>query len=148
MNILIMGQSEAAEYLPINSTYAIRILYSFQQSDPGLRFKPLQSSSLYRVVHEYLFDDTFPEMAKSKEVLFNLDLAEKMLRDFVAGRAGCEDLLVHCSLGRNRSPAVAIAFNEIFSLGENGFALSRLYNRSNWFVYNTLIEKAKRLGIK
>ncbi len=139
---------EAEKYIPKNPTYAIRILSSFQQRDPKLRFKSLQPSSLYRVVHEYFFDDTFPEIAKPKEVLFSSSLAEKMLRDFVIGRKGCEDLLVHCSLGKNRSPAVAIAFNDIFSLGENGFALSRLYDRSNWFVYNTLMKEAKRLGIK
>lgn len=140
-----MSQDEAYLHVPTNPTYVIRILMSGQIMF-NAPFKPLKDSSLYRAVREYVFDDVWPGIESSRDILFSPNIAEEMLKDFVMNRNQCSDLLVHCSRGINRSPAVAIAFNDIFSLGANSDEFRMKYPQANWFVYNSLINEARRLG--
>lgn len=59
-----------------------------------------------------------------------------------------EHLLVHCSRGKNISPAVAIVLNKIYDLGANDADLREQYREdANWYVYRTLIETAKKRGL-
>jgi hypothetical protein len=146
MNILIMSYREALQHFPEQATYAIRIGSSYRVRD-RMPFDSLRNSPLYRVVNEYFFDYANPREVNPGIILFNTEIAEKMLKDFIGGRKKCKELMVHCSYGLNRSPAVAMAFNEIFNLGEDTFRLSKLYPEFDNFVFNSLIENASRLKI-
>jgi len=72
------------------------------------------------------------------------DIADTLVQDFAESRNSVEALLVHCTRGRNRSPAVAIELNEIFGLGHNSEELKDKFNESNWEVYKTILESGQR----
>ena len=145
-----MGYRRAIQYTPKVPTLVIRILDSYPESDNSSSLK-LQDSSFFRTLG-YVFDDQdvdrllehYPdydlEKLAKKNVLFNNELAKKILSDFEKLRNGCLDLLVHCTLGGSRSPAVAIALNEIFDLGHDSDELKKRYSAYNQFVYRLLIE--------
>lgn len=139
MDLLIMGLLDSMAYEPTNRTYAIRIDSSFSPFGEGFN---LQVSSLYTIV-QYCFDDRSPRRGYGK--LFDVKMARKLLTDFKERGLGQDTLLVHCTRGRNRSPAVGIALNEIFKLGHDGEALKKQYPQSTWFVYDTLIETARKV---
>ena len=131
----------AIKHEPAKSTYALRIF----PSEGGIKFrKPLKDSSLYKVTHGYVFDDIRPDQFEIRPnlVLFGYDIADKILSDFKVGREGCESLLVHCTQGINRSPAVALALNEIFDLGQNSEVLKNKHPKYTKYVYNTLMKTA------
>jgi len=121
-----MSLGDAVRYQPTQNTYALRIFSSW--GGDSFR-KPLEYSPLYRNTPGYVFDDIALEKERffwgEKGVLFDEDMAKGVIRDFEIGRKECECLLVHCILGRNRSPAVAIALNEIFDLGHDGSLLKK-----------------------
>src|SRR3989344_8057151 len=125
MRLLIMSIEEARDYQPVDITYAIRIWNNW--SDGMMRVMkddfPLISSQLYRTISEYVFDDIDPRWldkdGSSRCAVFDHTLAEKVISDFQEKGRDCESLLVHCARGLNRSPAIAIALNEIFKLGHN-----------------------------
>ena len=136
-----MRISDAIYHLPDKPTYAIRI------ASPGfnnLREFPLENSPLYVGISEYIFDDADDFYRPEWAVMFDEDIAGRVLQDFEIHRDGCESLLVHCSKGENRSPAVAIALNEIFGLGQDSAALKEQYPDSNWFVYKILKKVAEQ----
>jgi len=134
-----MDLIEALGYVPRKPTYALRIFSSWK-TDWEIN---LQESPLYRKVSKYVFDDVSPGLMRENSVLFNEEMAEGMLRDFEPHVEECECLLVHCIRGRNRSPAVALALNEIFSLGgDTTFSRGR-DSEVNWYVYNTLLGVVK-----
>ena len=143
MEIKIFSVWKAAEYQPINSTYAIRIFPSdtFSNSLP-----PLIDSPLYRKIMEYTFDDNdiHPFLQERGPVWFNENIAEKIIKDFVESKDEIETLLVHCSVGKNRSPAVALSLNEIFGLGADSNALKTRYEHYNRFVYEMMVEIGSR----
>ncbi len=139
MDLLIMGLGDAIQYTPKNKTYALRI-----DSDAfpfGSHFA-LQDSGLYTIV-KYSFDDRTPRWGSGK--LFDVETAHRLLTDFKERGLSHDTLLVHCSRGKNRSPAVGIALNEIFKLGYNTTELKQKYSEANWFIYDLLMEVAKRL---
>ena len=134
-----MNLSDAVDYIPNNPTYAIRI------DSPAFAFCShfaLQDSSLYTIA-EYSFDDQTPQWGDGK--LFDVEIAQRLLTDFKEEGLDKDTLLVHCSRGQNRSPAVGIALNESFGLGCDTDKLKRKYPEANWFVYDTLIEVVGRL---
>ncbi len=145
MNIHIMGYRTASEYHPLVPTLAIQIFDSYPNS-PKVNLK---DSPLFTTCR-YTFDDIdldqllnhYPntnveELAK-RHTLFSKSLAKTILNDFNKNKAANIDLLVHCLLGASRSPAVAIALNEIFELGQRG--LKEHYPSYNHFVYRILKE--------
>ena len=141
MKLSIMGLDRAMEYIPTDPTYAIRIA----SKPEDFRFA-LQNSGLYTTV-EYLFDDDHPGLwGKVSEDSITIDgiIAGKILSDFKEKGTDKETLLVHCSRGKNRSPAVGIALNEIFALGNDTGRLKKEYPEANWYVYRVLIETSKR----
>ena len=143
MNLLIMSLFDAIKYIPSDSTYDIRI-----ESPPNPGFDkpfaeryPLQKSDLYTIV-EYNFDDRTPDFGSGK--LFDEEIARRLLTDFKERGVSKETLLVHCARGKNRSPAVGIALNEIFNLGYDTKELKQKYPEATWYVYRTLLDVAKR----
>lgn len=154
MKLLIMSIEEARDYQPIDITYAIRIWNNW--SDKMMKTMkndfPLKNSPLYTTVSEYVFDDIDPrwldEDGFSRYAVFDHGLAEKVISDFQEKGKDCESLLVHCTRGLNRSPAVAIALNEIFDLGHNNMELKKRYYKYRYHIYNVMKETAQRLRIK
>jgi len=144
MDLQIMGLVGAVMYKPIKPTYAIRIQSGIMRYD-----EPLKKSSFY-TMKEYTFDDDNPRSwgkMGATSITFNEDIAQRILNDFVQEGRTREVLLVHCSRGINRSPAVGIALNEIFTLGSDSEELKRQYPETNWYIYETLIETAQKLKI-
>ena len=133
MKLLIMGQGEASVYQPDDKTYAIRIM----MSHPAFRecVPPLQNLDLY-TTREYVFDDITPDLGEG--VLFEESMARQIIGDFSSDRDDCSTLLVHCARGINRSPAVAMALNDIFDLGHDTEKLKKKYSEANLYVYNLM----------
>ena len=145
MKIYIKGLETLFSFKPQFKTYAIRI-WSPSPVIPQLKkHLPLDHPN-FLCVQEYFFDDVWPRHCSATSILFDGTLAQKILEDFNSGRKDCEALLVHCTAGKNRSPAVTIALNEVFKLGHNTAQLKAIYHEANWYVYRTLVEKAKELG--
>jgi len=131
------------EFEPQKSTYVVRIFSSWHRAWDR---QQIRDSSFYTRIREYIFDDVEPQSRtlKATEILFTPEIAQEIIQDFVLYKDSIEALVVHCSLGRNRSPAVAIALNEIFELGYDTKALKKQYNEANWHVYDTLITTAQK----
>jgi hypothetical protein len=136
MRITVMDDLSAREHMPLVDTYAIRI---FNLDGQVL---PLQDSPKYIFEGQYFFDDN-DSLLKSRPTVINEDIATKMISDFVPFRDRAKSLLVHCTRGLNRSPAVAIAFNEIFNLGYAPEQLRIDYPEYTEYIYSTLMEAAK-----
>ena len=142
MDLLIMGIKDATDYIPTHPTYAIRI--ASKQNDFNYK---LQKSGLY-TISEYLFDDDDPARwgkISTNSITIDETIAGTILADFKEKGIDKETLLVHCSRGKNRSPAVGIALNEIFGLGYDTDELKKQYQEANWYVYRMLIETAQRM---
>lgn len=135
---------EAVNYFPKQRTYAVRIFSSEKQEIPDLK-----KSENYVYIGKYFFDDNdnSPFLIKAGPKWLDDFTAERMLLDFEKHRRETEHLLVHCNVGRNRSPGTAIAFNEIFQLGRNSQELREKYPEANNYVYNKLKEAALKLAI-
>ncbi len=131
----ILSLEAALEHIPQNPTYAIRIESGCLESFDDLPLK----HPLYCPIRTYTFDDVEPGMLiDSKEILFKAPLAKKIIEEF-RPYSKTHDILVHCLFGRNRSPAIGIALNDIFDLGQDTEALKQKFSESNWYVYRTLI---------
>jgi predicted protein tyrosine phosphatase len=140
MDVIITGLENALGFVPSVPTYAIRI------ADAAFVFPDthLVRSPLYVHVARYWFDDVIPEIRQERDFMFNDEIASRILSDFSARKDECSALLVHCRRGLSRSPAVAMALNDIFGLGQDTDAMKEIYYMFNTFVYKRLIEVAKR----
>ena len=141
MSVLIKKLSDALDYKPEQKTHLIKILRGIPDYDSF--FKEL-NDPLY-LSHEYVFADI--ESEKPGAILFNNTIAEKIIQDFQNNKDSCLELLVVCVLGRNRSPAIAIALNEIFNLGENTEELKKKYSELNKHVYRVMMQTAEQIGL-
>lgn len=139
-----MGLIDAVGYKPSKPTYAIKIESGMMRFD-----YQLQPSSLY-TLQEYIFDDdnprTYGKLDKNS-ITFTSDVAHTILQDFIMYGKTKDTLLVYCSRGINRSPAVGIALNEIFQLGSDTPNLKARFPELNEYIYDTLIETARRLQL-
>ncbi|MBS3094459.1 hypothetical protein J4474_02240 [Candidatus Pacearchaeota archaeon] len=140
MNLIISGLCDACEYVPKDRTYAIR-LESPKYPFDGESYN-LTKSGLWVVVHTYSFDDRNPSFGEGK--LFKRDIAQKIISDFEEKFLETDSLLVHCTLGRNRSPAVGIALNNLFNLGNNSEDLMEEFPDFNKYVYGTLMSVGRK----
>ena len=144
MDIQIMKGNDALLHQPTRPTYAIRI-FSHMYLKWGI--PPLQDSTLYLCVKEYLFDDTEPGFIRPGEILFNEGIAREIISDFNQGRAGCNTLMIHCLAGKNRSPAVGISLNDIFYLGQDSEQLKQQYPAYREYLYRVMMETAKKMSL-
>ncbi len=143
-DIHIFSLEEVLSYIPDEETYAIRISSAY---DDNTHY-PLQESSFYKEIHHYFFDDIWPGMPDEfhshlpdeQYRPFTTEIAHTIIDDFSHALDSIDSLLVHCRFGVNRSPAVAIALNEIFELGEDSAFLKHKYPEYRRFIYNTLLE--------
>ncbi len=140
MNFHIFSRSDALTFNPDQLTYVIRIFSSWSQT---FEKRPLQESPLYLTVKEYLFDDN-DQFYQAGPKTIDDALATEIVDDFAKGRGNAECLLVHCGRGINRAPAVALALNEIFQLGNDTQRLREQYKVLNQYVYQTLMAAAGR----
>lgn len=74
--------------------------------------------------------------------LFDDEFANKILDDFEKVKDLVDCVMVHCIEGRNRSPAVGIAMNEIYDWGIEG--LKEKFPSYRRFVYQKMIDVAKK----
>ncbi len=147
MDLHIFGKWDAQTFQPTKPTYAIRIFSSYSQDFDK---KPLATSPFYQRIVEQTFDDIWPgspTFGFQNPTMFSEQMAESIIRDFSAHKDSIDVLLVHCARGMNRSPAVALALNEIFDLGHDPQMLKTQYPDSTWFVYRTLKEVASKLSL-
>jgi predicted protein tyrosine phosphatase len=143
-DIHILSLEEALSFIPDEPTYAIRISSPY---DNNTQY-PLMESPHYRAVHHYLFDDMWPGMPEDfysylleeQYKPFTTETAHQIIDDFSRVVDSIDSLLVHCQYGLNRSPAVAIALNDIFELGEDSAFLKQHYPEYRRFIYKTLLE--------
>lgn len=140
MDLHILSLHKAVEFKPVKPTYAIRIF----PSDMTDSHFELEKSFLYKKVVEYTFDDVSPNLFLEGYMLIDDAIADLIVKDFAEYREKVEALLVHCSRGKNRSPAVAIALNELFGLGYDTEKLKIKFPESNWYFYGKLIEAGKQ----
>lgn len=143
MNLHILSLWDAIKFQPDKPTYAIRLFSSFNAyEDRG----SLQKTQLYRRIAEYVFDDndTYPFRVEVGPKWFNEKIAKNIILGFANYKAEVKALLVHCDRGKNRSPSVALALNEIFDLSHDPDVLMQRHDKYNHLVYETMMEVAKR----
>src|SRR3989338_10747350 len=133
IELLIMSRGDISTYNPPVPTYVIQISSSF---DPAV--DPLIDSEFYTRRH-YIFDDN-DHRFKAGPVFLDDHIAQAIVSDFQSNMAQVQALIVQCSLGRNRSPAVAIALNDLFSLGYDSEILKKQYPVFNRAIYDKIIE--------
>ena len=140
---MITDLESAVKHIPSQPTYAIRI------DDPAIHFgvPELAQSQFYVCVRRYWFDDVTPEIRQYCDLMFNDDIASRILKDFSGYHERCSALLVHCRYGLSRSPAVAMALNDIFDLGQDTEEMKRQHYKYNPFVYEKLLETAQKTRI-
>lgn len=144
MDLLIFSLGDAINFQPVKQTYAIRI-YSSGYSEWMSSLK-LKDSSIYAKIKEYVFDDN-DNFFKGGPLTIDEAIARTIINDFKEEEENIEALLVHCTKGQNRSPAVAMALNDIFTLGHDTRELRRKYPFANGYVYCMLVETAKKMSL-
>lgn len=75
---------------------------------------------------------------KERGDLFNETFAKKILSDFEEYKDKIDTLMVHCSRGQNRSPAIGIAMNEIYGWGIKG--LKEKFPWYRRYVYDIMMK--------
>jgi len=130
---------DATNHKPSDRTYLIQIALGNSLYDKSL--DSVVEGKTYARRFIYKFADLFPGETR-KGILFDKFIAERVIEDFRVGREGCGTLLVHCSQGQNRSPALGIALNDIFELGHDSEALRQKYDAFNQWVYKVMLETA------
>jgi predicted protein tyrosine phosphatase len=143
MDLKVLGCVGAVYFVPDRPTYAIR-LYSSKAGD--WQKTSLQGSAFYLRVAEYVFDDNemYPFRMENGPVWITDDIASRIIDDFSEHVSAVDCLLVHCIRGKNRSPAVAMALNEVFKLGHDDEELKKRYPEFNRYAYGKIIEAAKK----
>lgn len=140
-----MSLESAVSHQPDKKTYVIRIgseRYTYSVEEP------LKDSPFYVHIAKYLFDDVGPMSVHyhPENKLISEETAGQIITDFSHYKDNIDCLLVHGMHGRNRSPAVGIALNEIFDLGHSTNKLKDKYSESTWYAYNLLTTVAKETG--
>ena len=73
---------------------------------------------------------------EDRPILFNEDIAKKILNDYEKVEGDIEGVVIHCNDGLYRGPAVEIAMNEIYGWGIDG--LKDKFPLYRKFVYDIL----------
>lgn len=143
MKIKVVPYVEAIKLEPRAPTYAIRIFGTKPESK--IRSEtPLPVQGNWVRIRKYEFDDL--TSYESGQTLFGQAIAREIISDFRRYQKECEELVVHCFAGRSRSPAVAIALNEIFDLGYDPRRMKSNFPKYNRFVYLKMMAASKSLA--
>ena len=145
MDLHIFGLSKILAHIPEKSTYLIRIFssgYEYQEQQ-----FPLQASENWREIKKYIFDDNDYHF-RLGSMSIDDTIATKIVSEFAVHKDSVESLVVHCSRGKNRSPAVAMALNELFNLGHDPHILLAQYAEFNRLVYDNVKSAGKKLILR
>ena len=123
VKVFVLPHGDAQKFIPEIPSLAIRIFDTFPDNDGT---QSLEECSNWVKILNYTFDDIEvnrypPEhitkmLLKNPEfILFNKDLSDQICEDFSYFK-DVEQLIVHCTFGWKRSPAVTRALQEIFNL--------------------------------
>jgi hypothetical protein len=152
MDIIIRDALNASRFKPTVPTLAMRIYGSSPKEKAEFEnYGLLSDSGLWlpdRRGLQYVFDDLDPEESEISEeaewarkegyTLFDESIAKKIINDFASYRNALKALLVHCTYGHSRSPAVAFALRDIFRLDGD---IHGEYPCINSYVYKTMLKK-------
>ncbi len=78
-----------------------------------------------------------------RHILFNEAHAKKILNDYEEFGKNADNVLIHCYYGKNRSPAIGIAMNEIYGWKLKG--LKKEFPNHRKYIYHTLKEATNLL---
>ncbi len=92
----------------------------------------------------YMFDDIDEQFMDY--VLLDKETAGEILTDFSNVRRNIKSLAVHCRVGLSRSPALAAALNDRFSLGYDIEYFLANFPGLNKYVCRTVIRTGLELG--
>ena len=137
MDLHILSSFKAEKFMPSKPTYALRIFSSNHPSLPIPEKPKLQASNHYIGIGEYTFDDN-EWRAVVGPVSITEEIADSIVQTIEQFRHRMEALIVHCGRGINRSPAVAIALNDIFHFGHDSDALKKNFPQFNKDVYRAI----------
>jgi len=150
MLITVLSLKEVKTYRPTQLSYLIRI---FGNEESYHEDPKIEGYFLNHAV--YFFDDVdlYLESNYGKEhlrqiirsehpQLFHKRLALKIISEFDTRnrQSSFDELVVHCYLGAGRSPAVAMALNEIFQLGYQIQDLINRYPEYNQYVFEVMVQ--------
>lgn len=76
--------------------------------------------------------------SEGRHILFDFNIAKKILTDFEKHKKNVEQVMIHCMKGKNRAPAIGIAMNEIYDWGIEG--LKEKFPEYRRFVYDIMKE--------
>jgi len=153
MEITILSLKEVQIYKPVHSACLIRI---FGNEASYQEYAYLQGSFVKSAVHYFDDFDLYLEMqqgeAHLKKIIhtenpqiFHKNLALKIISEFDTWKKqeSFTELVVHCYVGAGRSPAVAIALNDIFQLGYQAKDLIGRYPEYNKYIFDVMVLTGK-----
>lgn len=128
-SLTVMSARQVSTFQPQPHTALLRILDTELVTAP-----PLQHS--FDMVHELLVDDILPSylLYEPQMVVFG-DVHVTQLKDFFQLAKNYEHIIIHCSAGISRSPAVAILFSRFL----NRLDLECAICLANWILPNPWI---------
>ncbi|MBT7705983.1 hypothetical protein HN747_00905 [archaeon] len=141
MKIHILSGEVAEAFIPGRETYCICIGNSCMNETAVNHLNDLKLCT----ANVYRFDDTRPNDSCRLEgdIIFNDIMARGIWSDFLDNYRVGDDLLVHCSAGLGRSPAIGLAINKHLRLdwdSQRGI-LQNAPGFNRW-VYKTMLEVA------
>lgn len=143
MIIDVLSASMAERFVPKVPTIAMRIYGSRGE------YEPLIDSPLYIATFKYRFEDLGPEDLDPNElerkgfILFDDEIARRIITAFAVNRHNAQGLMVHCKAGEGRSAGVASGLNDAFSLGANPGDWET--PKMNRYVYETIVGVADKM---
>lgn len=140
MKVIVVPFSLVAAQDLTKPTIVIRAL------DSGKEPFPLPAHGNYVTVVAEVFDDITE--ARPNRVLFGPEQARRIIAGVGAYRNAAEQLLVHCTMGASRSPAVATALDRIYQLGHQDRLESAYVRSMNKHVHATMLAAAREMGLQ
>ncbi len=81
---------------------------------------------------------------KERFVFFTQEHAKNIINIVTENISSIENIIVHCTLGAARSPAVAIVLAKLFPLKQEDYFLRKLYPSYNQYVYRIMKETSQQ----